>query len=258
MTSDTTIPTACVIVIGNEILSGRTQDVNLAHLAKELNEAGVNLTEARVIPDVPDTIVDTVNHCRARFDYVFTTGGIGPTHDDITSECIARAFGVDYELNETAHAILKAHYIPGELNEARLRMARMPAGAELIENPISQAPGYRISNVYVMAGVPVIMQAMFDSMRHRLAGGPPMLSRTVGGTVGEGKVAGQLGDIQARFAEVDIGSYPFYRGGSYGTSLVLRSRNEAELTAATDEVRELIRSFGVEPYEGEIKLKPAD
>jgi len=255
MTSDKPNPTACVIIIGNEILSGRTQDVNLAHLGTELNEAGVTLAEARVIPDVPATIIETVNTCRANFDYVFTTGGIGPTHDDITSECIAEAFGVEYELNETAHAILQAHYKPGELNEARLRMARMPAGAELVENPISQAPGYRIGNVYVMAGVPVIMRAMFDSIRHHLAGGSPVLSRTVGGTIGEGKLADKLGEIQKRHPEVDVGSYPFFRGGTYGTSLVMRSRDEEELDAAAEEVRELIRSFGEEPYEGEIKLK---
>jgi len=255
MTPNTPNPTACVIIIGNEILSGRTQDINLAHLGKGLNEVGVTLAEARVIPDVPDTIVATVNECRAAFDYVFTTGGIGPTHDDITSECIARAFGVDYELNAEAHAILDAHYNPGELNEARLRMAKMPAGAELVENPISKAPGYRIQNVYVMAGVPLIMQAMFDSIRHQLSGGAPVLSRTIGGTIGEGKLAQQLGEIQQRHPDIDIGSYPFFRGGTYGTSLVLRARDETELDAAADEVRALIRSFGEEPYEGEIKLK---
>ena len=246
-------PTACVIIIGNEILSGRTKDVNLSHLGVELNESGITLSEARIVPDVPDAIISAVNECRAKFDYVFTTGGIGPTHDDITSECIAHAFGVDYELNDEAYEILKAHYKPGELNDARMRMARMPAGAELIENPISKAPGYCVGNVYVMAGVPMIMRSMFDSIRHQLSGGSPVLSRTVGGTIGEGKLASELAKVQKRYSDIDIGSYPFFRGGTYGTSIVLRSRNEGKLEAATDEVSRLISSFGVDPYLGESK-----
>ena len=250
--------TACLIIIGNEILSGRTRDENLPYLAKELNEIGVQLAETRVIPDVEATIVATVNECRAAFDYVFTTGGIGPTHDDITSECVAKAFGVEYELNADAHAILKAHYKPGDLNEARLRMARMPAGAELVENPVSKAPGYRLENVYVMAGVPVIMQSMFDSLRHQLAGGKPVLSRTVGGHVAEGQIAAPLGDIQNRHPEIEIGSYPFFRGGTFGCSLVLRSTDEAELELTTEEVRQMIRDLGQEPHDGDIHPKRQD
>ncbi len=250
--------TACLIIIGNEILSGRTRDENLPYLAKELNEIGVQLAETRVIPDVEATIVATVNECRAAFDYIFTTGGIGPTHDDITSECVAKAFGVEYELNTDAHAILKAHYKPGDLNEARLRMARMPAGAELVENPVSKAPGYRLENVYVMAGVPVIMQSMFDSLRHQLAGGKPVLSRTVGGHVAEGQIAAPLGDIQNRHPEIEIGSYPFFRGGTFGCSLVLRSTDEAELELTTEEVRQMIRDLGQEPHDGDIHPKRQD
>ena len=250
--------TACLIIIGNEILSGRTRDENLPYLAKELNEIGVQLAETRVIPDVEATIVATVNECRAAFDYIFTTGGIGPTHDDITSECEAKAFGVEYELNTDAHAILKAHYKPGDLNEARLRMARMPAGAELVENPVSKAPGYRLENVYVMAGVPVIMQSMFDSLRHQLAGGKPVLSRTVGGHVAEGQIAAPLGDIQNRHPEIEIGSYPFFRGGTFGCSLVLRSTDEAELELTTEEVRQMIRDLGQEPHDGDIHPKRQD
>jgi len=162
------VVTACVLIIGNEILSGRTQDVNLNFLAKGLNEAGVRLREARVVPDVPDTIVATVNAVRALYDYVFTTGGIGPTHDDITSECVARAFGVKLILHPDAKRILETHYKPGGLNEARLRMAHVPEGAELILNPVSLAPGFRIGNVFVMAGVPLVMQAMFDGVKGSL------------------------------------------------------------------------------------------
>ena len=248
-------PEACLIIIGNEILSGRTQDVNLSYLASELNKIGVAMAEARVIPDVEDTIVKTVNECRAKYDYVFTTGGIGPTHDDITSECIAKAFGVEYELNAEAHALLVAHYKEGELNEARLRMARMGKGAELVENPISKAPGYRLGNVFVMAGVPVIMQGMFQSMKHLLRGGVPVQSRTIGSELPEGRIAEGLGQIQDNYPDVDVGSYPFYRGGSGGTSLVLRSTNIENLEAATEAVRQIIRDLGGTPYEGEIGKK---
>ena len=172
--------TACVLVIGNEILSGRTKDANLAWLAVELNKLGVRLMEARVIPDVEETIVATLNEVRARFDYVFTTGGIGPTHDDITAACVARAFAVPLVRNPEAVRRLQAHYAnPADLNEARLRMANAPEGATLIDNPVSKAPGFRIGNVHVMAGIPVIMQAMFDGIRHTLVGGSPMLSRTI-------------------------------------------------------------------------------
>ena len=248
-------PQASLIIIGNEILSGRTQDVNLAYLAAELNKVGVTLAEARVIPDVPDTIVETVNELRAKYDYVFTTGGIGPTHDDITSECIARAFGVEYELNAQAHAILLAHYKEGDLNEARLRMARMAKGAELVENPISKAPGYRIGNVYVMAGVPMIMQGMFQSMKHLLDGGTPTQSRTIGSEVPEGRVAEGLGRVQEEYADVDVGSYPFYRDGVNGTNLVLRSTNEEQLEAATEAVRNILRDMGAVAHEGEFRTK---
>jgi molybdenum cofactor synthesis domain-containing protein len=258
MTETTANPEACLIIIGNEILSGRTQDINLAYLAAELNRIGVTMAEARVIPDIEDTIVKTVNECRAKYDYVFTTGGIGPTHDDITSESIAKAFGVEYELNAEAHALLVAHYKEGELNEARLRMARMGKGAELVENPISKAPGYRIGNVYVMAGVPVIMQGMFQSMKHLLHGGTPVQSRTIGSEIPEGRIAEGLGEVQARYPDVDVGSYPFYRGGTNGTSLVLRSTDVDNLEAATEAVRQIIRDLGGTPHEGEIGKPPKE
>ncbi len=194
-----TIVTACVVIIGNEILSGRTQDANLAFLAQGLNEIGIRLREARVIPDDAATIVGTVNEVRRAFDYVFTTGGIGPTHDDITSACVAQAFGVRLILHPEAKRILESHYPPGGLNEARLRMAQVPEGASLLLNPISRAPGFRIENVFVLPGVPQIMQAIFNELKHRLRGGAKVLSRSVSlhprrghDCAGSGRAAGAL------------------------------------------------------------------
>jgi molybdenum cofactor synthesis domain-containing protein len=243
------VVTACVLIIGNEILSGRTQDVNLNFLAKGLNEAGVRLREARVVPDVPDTIVATVNAVRALYDYVFTTGGIGPTHDDITSECVARAFGVKLILHPDAKRILETHYKPGGLNEARLRMAHVPEGAELILNPVSLAPGFRIGNVFVMAGVPLVMQAMFDGVKGSLKGGRPVLARAISSGLAEGDLAAGLEAIQGRYADVDIGSYPWFRRGAYGVTLVLRSPDAPRLGAATSEVAGLVRALGGTPSE---------
>ena len=238
------IVTACVLVIGNEILSGRTQDVNLNYLAKGLNEAGVRLREARVIPDVADAIIAAVNEVRANFDYVFTTGGIGPTHDDITAECVARAFGVALVLDPEARRILESRYRPGDLNEARLRMAHIPQGASLVANPISGAPGFRIGNVFVLAGVPQIMQAMFDGVAGSLRGGRPVLARTVTSGLAEGVLAEGLTEIQARYGDIDIGSYPWYRRGAFGTSLVLRGTDAERLGLATAEVAELVTALG--------------
>ncbi len=243
------IVTACLLIIGNEILSGRTQDTNLAYIAKGLNEVGVQLREARVIPDIAETIIATVNEVRAKFDYVFTTGGIGPTHDDITSECIARAFGLPLTLHPEAHKILLGHYKPGDLNAARLRMAHTPEGAVLIDNPVSRAPGFQIGNVFVMAGIPRVMQAMFDGVKHRLAGGRPVLSRTVSCALPEGVLAEGLGAIQQRYVDLDIGSYPSYRQGGFAVSLVLRGRDAERLAAATREVADMVRRLGGEPME---------
>jgi molybdenum cofactor synthesis domain-containing protein len=243
------IVTACVLIIGNEILSGRTQDVNLNYIAKGLAQVGVILREARVIPDVAETIVATLNEVRAKFDYVFTTGGIGPTHDDITSECVARAFGVKWTIHPEAHRLFLQHYKPGELNEARLRMAHTPEGAALIPNPVSRAPGFRMGNVFVMAGIPSVMQAMFDNVKGELDGGPPVLSRTVSCALAEGVVAKGLGEIQARYADLDLGSYPFLRRGEYGVSLVVRGRDPARLDAAKAEIADLVKSLGGVPVE---------
>jgi molybdenum cofactor synthesis domain-containing protein len=241
--------TACLVIIGNEILSGRTKDANLAYLATKLNEAGIRLKEARVIPDDCDTIVAAVNEVRAKFDYVFTTGGIGPTHDDITSECIARAFGVKHVLHPEAHRILATHYKPGDLNEARLRMAHTPEGATLILNPVSRAPGFRIGNVFVMAGVPVVMQAMLDGVLPGLKGGKPVLSRAIVCNLAEGIIAKGLGALQQRYPDLDIGSYPSFRRTGYGVSLVLRGTDAARLAAAVEELKSLIRELGDEPQE---------
>ncbi len=240
-------PTASVLVIGNEILSGRTQDVNLNYIAKGLAERGVRLMEARVIPDIADIIVATLNEVRKKYDYVFTTGGIGPTHDDITAECIARAFGVPLVLNQEIHDMMLKRYPPGGLNEARLRMAHTPQGASLVPNPIQGPPGFRMANVFVMAGVPRIMQGMFDAIRHELNGGPPILSRTVNCPLAEGVVARGLGEIQARYPDLDIGSYPTFGRGAPETNLVLRGTDPARLADAVGEVVELVRSLGGKP-----------
>mgnify|MGYP005812620947 CR=1 FL=1 len=247
------IVTACVVLIGDEILSGRTRDANLAYIANHLNRIGIQVREARVIPDIEETIVAVVNEVRARHDYVFTTGGIGPTHDDITADAIARAFGVGIGPDPRAIAILEAHYksTGGEFTEARKRMARIPLGAELIENPVSKAPGFQMGNVFVMAGVPMVMQTMLDSLTGRLEGGATMLSRTVSGQIGEGTIAEALGAIQKRHPDVVIGSYPYYRGKVFGTSLVMRGTDAALLEEVAGEIAAMIRSFGVEPVEGE-------
>ncbi len=236
--------TACLVVIGNEILSGRTQDKNTAFIGEQLDRLGIRLMEVRVVPDVEAVIVATVNAVRRSFDYVFTTGGIGPTHDDITADCVAKAFGVPLIIHPEARAILEAHYEKGELNEARLRMARTPQGASLIENPVSKAPGFQIGNVFVMAGIPVIMQAMFKSLSHRLVGGAPLRSCSVMVALGEGTIAKGLGRIQDRIPAVEIGSYPFNRNGNFGVRLVLRSTEEDHLEDARAAVDALIRDLG--------------
>jgi molybdenum cofactor synthesis domain-containing protein len=243
--------TACVLIIGNEILSGRTRDENLAFLAEQLNEAGVRLMEARVIPDVRDTIIDTVNAVRVQFDYVFTTGGIGPTHDDITSECVAAAFGLPLVRHPEAVRRMQQHYPPGGLNEARLRMANTPEGATLIDNPISIAPGFQIGNVFVLAGVPSIMRVMFEGVKHRLSGGLPMRSRTVTSGLTEGAMAADLSAIQDRFEDVEIGSYPFFRMGRPGTAIVLRATDPVRLAHATAEVFQMMVALGDQPVEAE-------
>lgn len=250
--SEKSVVTACVILIGNEVLSGRTRDANLQYLGQRLTQRGIRLAEARIIPDVADVIVAALNECRARYTYVFTTGGIGPTHDDITAACVARAFGVALERNEEARRLLRRNYTSdAELTEARLKMTEIPAGSVLIENPVSHAPGFRIGNVFVFAGIPRIMQAMFEGIVDTLEGGAPVLSKAVTALAPEGVLGGPLADIQKRFPDVEIGSYPFHRDGLAGASLVMRGTDPVRLELAAAEVRRMVSDLGVEPIDGD-------
>jgi molybdenum cofactor synthesis domain-containing protein len=250
--SDAKSVTACLILIGNEILSGRTQDKNLAYIAKGLNDLGVQLREVRVIPDIRKTIVDTLNECRATFDYIFTTGGIGPTHDDITSECVAEAFGVGMYRDPDTAALLKRRTEERgqEMNEARLRMATFPEGSVLLKNEISAAPGYRIENVFVMAGVPRIMQSMFEEAKPHITGGHKMLARGLAVDLGEGTIAEGLALVQARYRDIDIGSYPQMRQQvGFMVSVVLRGPDADLLDRAHTEIMQIMRDLGGNPVE---------
>ena len=237
----TDMPTAAVLLIGNEVLSGRTKDKNLGFIADYLSALGIELMEARVVGDNEADIVAAVNALRARYTYVFSTGGIGPTHDDITADCMAKAFGVGISHHPEAVAILTAYFkhMGRDANEARMRMARVPEGASLIINPISKAPGFRLGNVFVMAGVPRIMQAMMDSLAPQLVKGVVAKSVTIEFQGGEGDVAKPLGEIQDRYTVVTIGSYPFESPQGFATNLVLRSRDETSLETAALEVENL-------------------
>ncbi len=247
--------TACIIIIGNEILSGRTQDKNLSWLASELNTCGIRLAEARVILDIEADIIAAVNECRRKFTYVFTTGGIGPTHDDITAAAIAKAFGLPLSRHPEAEALLRAHYGPDRLNAARLKMADVPKGASLIPNPVSAAPGFIIENVHVMAGIPSIMQAMFAAVKPTLKGGASMHARTVSAYLTEGTIAAGLAAIQDRFPEVEIGSYPFIRNGRLGVSIVARATDPAQSESAAEQVRELLLRFTQEVVEDDLAAR---
>jgi len=243
--------TAAILVIGDEILSGRTQDTNTNAIARFLAALGIDLKEVRVVGDVEAEIVAGLNALRERYDFVFTTGGIGPTHDDITALSIAKAFDVPIEHHVEAVERLTRHYGADKLTEARLRMARIPKGASLIDNPVSAAPGFRIGNVFVMAGVPAIMRAMFDGVAPGLTGGARMLQRIVSCRMGESVLAEPLAAIQARHPEVEIGSYPYFRQGAFGVSLVARSTDPTALDAVAAEIEGMIRSLGGEPIAGE-------
>ena len=231
-------PTAAILVIGDEILSGRTRDANMHHLANALTEVGIDLKEARFVSDDDTAIVDAIRALSKSYDHIFSSGGIGPTHDDITADAIATAFHKRIDVREDALKILQAHYDRQgvELNEARLRMARIPDGAELIDNPVSSAPGFRLSNVHVMAGVPSIFQAMLRSILPSLVGGMPIQSETVRINRGEGDVAADLGVLAQTFPDVSIGSYPFQKDGVNGANLVLRSSDKDRLAAAKAEL----------------------
>src|SRR5690606_13215424 len=246
MTSSDRIYTAALVIIGDEILSGRTQDANLAYLAKWLNVQGIRLSHARVVPDVEEDIIDAVNACRQRYDYVFTTGGIGPTHDDITIDAIARAFGVPVVIHPEAEEMLRAYY-GGGLTDARLRMARVPEGAELIPNELSAAPGIRIGNVYILAGVPGVTHAMLRALEGKLKGGLPVLSRTVGAKVGESTVADLLRNTEAAYPGVQVGSYPFWREGEPNANFVIRSTDAKAMNAAAEMIFSALARMGLDP-----------
>lgn len=239
-------PTACALIIGNEILSGKTQDTNLQFLGFELAKLGIRLAEGRVVRDEPAAIIRHLNEARRTFSYVFTTGGIGPTHDDITAECVAQAFGVPLDLNDEAVELLRRSGRP--LNEARLKMARIPRGAVLIENAVSAAPGFRIENVFVFAGIPSIARAMFASAIPMLTHGAPILSASVDTYLREGDFADALTAIQTRHPTVEIGSYPFNRDGRLGATLVARGTDGALLSKVVDEIAAAMKALGGETH----------
>ena len=240
--SSAPIVTAAILVIGDEILSGRTKDKNIGYIAEYLTHIGGDLREVGVVPDVTEEIVAAVNALRGRYTYVFTPGGIGPTHDDITADAIAAAFGVAIDHDPRAVAMLSERFSPEELNEARMRMARIPAGAELVANAISKAPGFNIGNVYVMAGVPAIMQAMLDVIGPTLQTGAKMLSDTVQAGLREGDIGGPLAEIARAHPEVSIGSYPFWSETGPDTNIVVRSRDAEKLLAAMVAVKAMVVS----------------
>ncbi len=240
--------TAALIVIGDEILSGRTQDRNIAQLATWLNVQGIRLAEVRVVADREDAIVEAVNMLRVRNDYLFTTGGIGPTHDDITVDSIAAALGVPVVVHPQARAILESHYeTRGGLTDARLRMARVPQGGALIENRMSGAPGIRVGNIFIMAGVPHIAAAMLDSLTGTLEGGLPVVSRTLGCWVGESEVADLLGSVERAHDGVAIGSYPFFRDGRTGANFVVRATDPAAVDACVADLAARLQALGHQP-----------
>ena len=246
--SDAPRVTAAVLLIGNEILSGRTQDTNLAYLAKTLNEYGVQIREARVVPDVEADIVTAVNALRVRYDYVFTTGGIGPTHDDITADCIAAAFGVDLVISPEIAELINRRPAAPDIMAARMRMARIPRGGGLIENPLGP-PGFYIENVYVMAGIPRVMQQMIGSLAGKLRGGASVRSRSITAYLSEGQIARGLGEIQDQYPLMDLGSYPFHREDRYGTTLVMRGTDVQALDSMLVLVKQLIIGLGGEPVD---------
>ena len=257
MSQTETRVTAAMIVIGDEILSGRTKDVNIGAVADFCTDLGIDLTEVRVVSDEMDAIVEAVNALRVRYTYVFTSGGIGPTHDDITADAIAKAFGVALPIHPTARAMLESRWkqTGTEVNEARLRMARVPEGGDLIVNSVSAAPGFRIGNVHVMAGVPVIMRAMLEAIAPTLKGGRKVSSVTVKAAVGEGTIGGPLAELQAEYPDVKMGSYPQMGKDRVMTELALRSADEARLAEAADQVRAMVAAAhqraGVTPPEDE-------
>ena len=240
---------AAILIIGNEILSGRTQDTNTSTLATWLNSIGVIVKEVRVIPDIEKTIVDTLNILRKENNYVFTTGGIGPTHDDITAQSVSKAFGLNYETHKEAFKILEAYYKPGEFNEGRQKMVKMPENAELILNPTSGAPGFSVENVFCLPGVPSILKSMLGSLKNKIVGGEPVLSHTISLKTVESEIANSLSKVQNQNGDVEIGSYPFFHAGKLGVSIVLRSENQSKIDNCISQVLKFVKEKNIEIVE---------
>ena len=237
---------AGIIIIGNEVLSGRTKDINTSSIALWLNPLGIHVKEVRGIADDENTIIDTVNIFRKKFNYVFTTGGIGPTHDDITAESIAKAFNTEYGFHKEAFSILESYYKPGEFTEGRQKMAKMPTSASLILNPSSGAPGFYIENVFCLPGVPSILKSMLGGLNNVLVGGDPVLSKTLNLRTVESEIAKSLTDVQNKNNDVEIGSYPFFRAGKLGVSIVLRSTNQKKIDLCNEQILEFVKTKKIE------------
>ena len=237
---------AGIIIIGNEVLSGRTKDINTSSIALWLNSLGIYVKEVRVIPDDEETIINTVNLLKKNFNYVFTTGGIGPTHDDITAESISKAFNLEYGFHKEAFTILENYYKPGEFTEGRQKMAKMPVSAKLILNPSSGAPGFYVENVFCLPGVPSILKSMLGGLNNILIGGDPVLSKTLNLRTVESEIAKSLTDVQNKNNDVEIGSYPFFRAGKLGVSIVLRSTDQKKINICNDQILEFINTKNIE------------
>ena len=237
---------AAILIIGNEILSGRTQDTNTSTIALWLNSIGVKVEEVRVIPDIEKVIIDTVNELRKVNNYVFTTGGIGPTHDDITAKSISKAFDIDYEIHKEAFKILEAYYKPGEFNEGRQKMVWMPKDAKLILNPTSGAPGFNVKNVFCLPGVPSILKSMLGGLKNEIIGGEPILSQTISLRTVESEIAESLTNVQNKNKDVEIGSYPFFQAGKLGVSIVLRSENQSKIDVCNSQILDFVNKKKIE------------
>ena len=237
---------AAILIIGNEILSGRTQDTNTSTLATWLNSIGVKVNQVRIIPDQEDIIVETLNLLRKSNNYVFTTGGIGPTHDDITAQSVAKAFGLKYELHKEGYKILEAYYQPGEFNEGRQKMIWMPENADLIFNPTSGAPGFSVENVFCLPGVPSIMKSMLGGLKNKIVGGEPILSHTISLKTVESEIANSLTKVQEQNQDVEIGSYPFFHAGKLGVSIVLRSENQSKIDQCNSQILKFVNDKKIE------------
>ena len=237
---------AGIIIIGNEVLSGRTKDINTSTISIWLNSLGIEVKEARIIPDNEKIIIDTVNELRKKFNYIFTTGGIGPTHDDITAESISKAFNLDYGFHKEAFSILENYYKPGEFTEGRQKMAKMPIEAKLIINPSSGAPGFYVENVFCLPGVPSILKSMLGGLNNILVGGDPVISKTLNLRTVESEIAKNLSNIQDQNKEVEIGSYPFFRAGKLGVSIVLRSIDQNKIDQCNDQILKFVISKDIE------------